>query len=255
MQDRPFDLIAFDGDDTLWHNERHYRDARARFNQLLARAGVDLEARAIDERINQIELANLEHFGYGVSGFTLSLIETVVELSGHRLAAEDVREVLAIARHMLTQEMELFPDVVETLQALSGRYPLMLITKGDLLHQTSKLERSGLKDHFAHVEVVSHKTPDVYRRILARHGVDPARFLMVGNSLRSDVLPVIESGGWAVYLPADLTWQHEHAEPPTAGRERFFEMSALGGITNLVAEFEARKSVSPPAAPAASSLP
>lgn len=242
VQSRPFDLIAFDGDDTLWHNERSYRDARQRFHALLARAGVAVGTDAINQRINRLELANLEHFGYGVSGFTLSLIETVVELSGHRLAGDDVREVLAIARNMLTQEIELFPGVAETLVALSASYPLMLITKGDLLHQTSKLERSGLRDYFAHVEVVSHKTPDVYRRILARYGVEPGRFLMIGNSLRSDVLPVVEAGGLAVYVPAELTWEHEHADAPDGGHERFFEVPTLTSLTSLVASLEQRRS-------------
>lgn len=240
MAHHGFDLIAFDGDDTLWHNERSYRDARERFHRLLARAGVDLAASEIDDRINQTELANLEHFGYGVSGFTLSLIETAIELSGHRLAGDDVREVLAIARHMLTQEIEVLPGVAETLERLSARYPLMLITKGDLLHQTSKLERSGLQDRFTHVEVVSHKTPAVYRRILARYGVDPSRFLMIGNSLRSDVLPVVEAGGWAVHVPAELTWSHEDAEAPDEARPRFFDVRTLTEVVPLVDGLEQR---------------
>lgn len=238
MPHRAFDLIAFDGDDTLWHNERSYRDARARFHRLLAHAGVDTHTDTIDDRINRMELANLELFGYGVSGFTLSLIETAIEISDGRISSSDLREVLAIARSMLTEDMELFPAVREVLTSLAGHYPLMLITKGDLLHQTSKLRRSGLEDCFNHVEVVSHKTPDVYQRILSRHGIDASRFLMVGNSLRSDVLPVVEVGGWAAHVPAELTWSHEEADAPEHLRARFFELARLTDVTSLVDRLE-----------------
>lgn len=233
MAARRFDLIAFDGDDTLWHNERSYRDARERFRQLLASAGIDLDEAAVEESVNRTELANLEYFGYGVSSFALSLIETAVELTDGRITGRDLRELVALAREMVSEEMELFEGARETLAGLSGSYPLMLITKGDLLHQTSKLERSGLRPYFSFVEVVSRKTPDVYRAILDRHGVDPDRFLMVGNSLRSDVLPVLELGGWAVHVPAALSWSHEHADPPEAA-ERFFEAAALSGVPPLI---------------------
>lgn len=233
MAVRTFDLIAFDGDDTLWHNERSYRDAREQFRRLLASAGIDLDEAAVEESVNRTELANLEYFGYGVSSFALSLIETAVELTGGRITGRDLRELVALARQMVSEEIELFDGARETLAALSASYPLMLITKGDLLHQTSKLERSGLRPYFSFVEVVSRKTPDVYRAILDRHGVDPGRFLMVGNSLRSDVLPVLELGGWAVHVPAALSWSHEDADPPAAA-ERFFEVSALAAVPPLI---------------------
>jgi putative hydrolase of the HAD superfamily len=179
------DLIAFDGDDTLWHNERSYRDGRERFRQLLADAGVVLGVDEIEARVNRTELANLEYYGYGVSSFVLSLIETAIDLTDGRIAGRDLRGMIELARHMLTEDVELFPRVREVLMALASSYPLMLVTKGDLLHQTSKLERSGLRDCFRFVEVVSHKTTAVYAAILSRHAVDPNRFLMVGNSLRS----------------------------------------------------------------------
>jgi putative hydrolase of the HAD superfamily len=230
---RGFDVIAFDGDDTLWHNERSYRDARERFRRLLAAAGIDLDDAAVEESVNRTELANLDYFGYGVSSFALSLIETAVDLTDGRIGGRDVRELVALAREMVSEEVELFDGARETLAALSAAYPLMLITKGDLLHQTSKLERSGLRPYFSFVEVVSRKTPDVYRSILGRHGVDPSRFLMVGNSLRSDVLPVLDLGGWAVHVPAALSWSHEHADPPAAS-DRFFEVTALSAIPPLV---------------------
>ena len=237
MAARSFDLMAFDGDDTLWHNERSYRDARERFRRLLASAGIDLDEAAVEDSVNRTELANLEYFGYGVSSFALSLIETAVELTDGRITGRDLRELVDLARQMVSEEIELFDDARETLASLAASCPLMLITKGDLLHQTSKLERSGLRQSFSFVEVVSRKTPDVYRSVLARHGIDPGRFLMVGNSLRSDVLPVLEVGGWAVHVPAALSWSHEHADPPDA-TDRFFEVPSLAGLPPLVETIE-----------------
>ena len=228
------DLIAFDGDDTLWHNERSYRDGRERFRRLLADAGVVLGVDEIEARVNQTELANLEYYGYGVSSFVLSLIETAIDLTDGRITGDDLRGMIELARHMLTEEVELFPRVREVLMALASSYPLMLVTKGDLLHQTSKLERSGLRDCFRFVEVVSHKTTAVYAAILSRHAVDPNRFLMVGNSLRSDVLPVVEAGAWAVYIPAALSWAHEHADVPPHAHGRYFEVTTLDGLPDVI---------------------
>lgn len=237
---RAFDLIAFDGDDTLWHNERSYRAARQRFQRLLAAAGADLSEAEVEACVNRTECANLEYFGYGVSSFALSLMETAIAVTGGRVAGGHLRDIIEIARHMLTEEIEVFAGARDVLAALSPAYPLMLVTKGDLLHQTSKLDRSGLRDYFNHIEVVSRKTPDVYRRILDRHGVNPARFLMVGNSLRSDVLPVVEAGGWAAYVPAALSWSHEHADAPEHARQWYFEVPALADLAPLVESFEQR---------------
>ena len=228
------DLIAFDGDDTLWHNERSYRDGRERFRQLLAGAGVVLSVEEIDACVNRTELANLEHYGYGVSSFVLSLIETAIDLTDGRIAGDDLRGMIELAKHMLAEDVELFPGVREVLMALASSYPLMLVTKGDLLHQTSKLERSGLRDCFRFVEVVSRKTTDVYAAILSRHAVDPNRFLMVGNSLRSDVLPVVEAGAWAVHIPAALSWSHEQADVPLHAHGRYFEVTALDRLPDVI---------------------
>jgi putative hydrolase of the HAD superfamily len=238
MLDRPFDFIAFDGDDTLWHNERSYRDARERFHRLLATAGVDLTVEAIEERINETEVANIQFYGYGVASFVLSLMETAIRLTSGRITGADLHELVDLAKQMLSEEVELFTGARETVTTLAARYPLMLITKGDLLHQTSKLERSGLRPHFSAVEVVSHKTPDVYAALLSRHRIDPARFLMVGNSLRSDVLPVIELGARAVYVPAALSWAHEHADVPEGARSRLVELPGLDGLAEFVEAVE-----------------
>lgn len=233
-----FDLIAFDGDDTLWHNERSYRRARERFRQILLNAGVDLADDEIEEHVNRTEIRNIDYYGYGVSSFALSLIETAIGLTGGRVAGGDLAGVIELAKEMLSEEIELFEGAREAVTTVAATHPLMLITKGDLLHQTSKLERSDLKPYFNFVEVVSHKTPRVYANILQRHKVEPERFLMVGNSLRSDILPVVEIGARAIYVPAALSWAHEHAEVPHAARDRMFELASLADLGELVAALE-----------------
>jgi len=229
-----FDLIAFDGDDTLWHNERSYRYGRERFGQILASAGVVRSEDEIEERVNATEVENIRYYGYGVSSFVLSLIETSIELTGGRVSGAELRELIALAKQMLTEEVELFPGARQAVMTLAESHPLILITKGDLLHQTSKVDRSGLRPSFRGIEVVSHKTREVYDEILARQGVSPGRFLMVGNSLRSDILPVLDAGGWAVYVPAELSWSHEHAELPEDSRERCFEIASLEQLPGLL---------------------
>jgi putative hydrolase of the HAD superfamily len=228
------DLIAFDGDDTLWHNERSYREGRERFRRLLARAGVALSPEEVERRVNLTEVANLPYYGYGVSSFVLSLAETAIEVTDGRIAGGDLRDLIDLAKQMLTEDVELFPGAEETLTTLAASSPLMLITKGDLLHQRSKLERSGLLGCFRYVEVVSHKTADVYATILSRHGVAPERFVMVGNSLRSDVLPVVEAGGWAVHIPAAVSWSHEDADAPAHLHGRFVEVPALERVPDAI---------------------
>ena len=221
-------------------------------------AGVTLDEDAIEAHVNRVELANLEFYGYGVSSFALSL-----HRDGHRPLRRAHHRRATSARssrsrsEMLSEDIELFPDVREVLATLAATYPLMLITKGDLLHQTSKLERSGLREYFRSVEIVSHKTPDTYARILSRHGIEAGRFLMVGNSLRSDVLPILELGGWAVHVPAALSWSHEHAIVPDEVKGRFAEAAALGQLPDLIdrafasSDFGVRTSPSPPTAPGA----
>jgi putative hydrolase of the HAD superfamily len=231
---RAFDLIGFDGDDTLWHNERSYRDGRERFRAVLAAAGVRQSEDEIEERVNATELHNIRYYGYGVSSFVLSLIETAIELTDGRIAGGELRKLIALAKEMLTEPVELFAGAREAVTALAASQPVILITKGDLLHQTSKVERSGLRSSFRSIEVVSHKTREVYQEILGRHGVAAQRFMMIGNSPRSDILPVLEAGGWAVYVPAELSWAHEHAEVPEESRDRFFEIASLADLPVLV---------------------
>jgi putative hydrolase of the HAD superfamily len=206
----PFDLIAFDADDTLWHSEGVFVVSQEMFRNLLQPYldnGVD-----IDARLAATERRNLEHFGYGVKGFTLSMIETAIEVTDGRVTARELGALVERGKEMMAHPVELLPGVAETLALLSPRYHLALISKGDLLHQEQKLARSGLADLFEDVEILSEKDEAAYRRLLRRFGVEPARFLMVGNSLRSDILPVLALGGNAVHIPHEYLWAHEHVE-------------------------------------------
>jgi len=205
------DTIGFDGDDTLWHSETEFELTQTMFVELLApyvpSGGINLEA-----QLAATELGNLAVFGYGVKSFTLSMIETALDVSNGTVPADVIRTLLDRGKAMLTHPVDLLDGVREVVDELADRYQLMLITKGDLLHQESKIASSGLAERFRHIEVVAEKDPATYARILDRHGVDPAGFVMVGNSVRSDVLPVLAVGGRAVHVPYHVTWAHEHAE-------------------------------------------
>lgn len=226
-----FDLIAFDADDTLWHNERLYLMGRDRLGAILSRYGLN---GVTEEQVNAIEIANLQHYGYGIMSFTLSLIETAVVLTEGKITGPDVRELIAVGKEMFDADVELFEGVEPALAQLSQTYPLMVITKGELHHQHLKVQKSGLGRYFRHIEVTPEKNTGIYRAILERHQVDPRRFLMVGNSLRSDILPVLELGGWAIYVPHELTWSHEHAEPPAQMPPRFRQVEHLGEVVEVI---------------------
>jgi putative hydrolase of the HAD superfamily len=230
-----FELIALDADDTLWHNENLYHEARERFREVMAPYELD----DVDERADHLEVANIDYYGYGVMSFILSLIEAGLDLTGDRLRGEDVRALMDLGKAMLTAEVRLYQTTEEVVSRLAENYNLMVITKGDLLHQHNKVLRSGLGDYFGYVEVLSHKRPEDYAAILKRHKIQPEQFLMVGNSMRSDILPVVELGGWAIYVPSKNTWAHEVAELPEHLGERVFEAQSLGEVPALIASLEA----------------
>jgi putative hydrolase of the HAD superfamily len=230
-----FDWIGFDADDTLWHNERIYNAAQAKFHALLVQYH---SIEWIDDRLYQTEMRNLEHFGYGIKAFALSMIETAVELTEGRIAGSDVQTIINIAHEMLSAEVELLEHVDETIAVLAQTYPLMVITKGDLRDQEMKMVRSGLARHFRHVEIVSDKTQTGYSTLMTRLGIAPDRFLMVGNSLRSDILPVLALGATAVYIPYQYTWAHEAAYPPQPGYPGFYQLEHIGLLPALLAGFE-----------------
>ncbi len=230
-----FALLAFDADDTLWQNERLYADTQARFKELLAQYH---SPEWIDARLYAAEMRNLPHFGYGIKAFALSMIETAVELTEGRIAGRDIQVIIDSAKAMLAAEVELLEHVADTLVQLASAYPLMVITKGDLRDQEAKIARSGLAAYFRFVEIVSDKNPETYRGLLQRHAIPPERFLMVGNSLRSDILPVLALGASAVYIPHALTWAHEAGQPPPASQPGFYELTHIGQLPGLLAEID-----------------
>lgn len=212
-RNRMLDLIAFDADDTLWDNERLYIDAKKELAGLLSEYH---DLAYTENRIEEIEAANVRYYGYGIKSFVLSMIEAALDLSPRSATAEKIEAVLGFARRMLAADVRLIDGVGETLAAVAPRYPLMLITKGDPSEQQRKIDDSGLAGYFRWVEIVGDKSPAVYRSILDRYQVRPERFLMIGNSLRSDILPVLEIGGHAVLVPFENTWAHEMIAPDGA---------------------------------------
>jgi putative hydrolase of the HAD superfamily len=222
--------IAFDADDTLWHNERYFRDTQERFHALLA----DHAARDhLGERLLAAERRNLGHYGFGIKGFVLSMIETAIEVTDDRVPASAIREIIAMGQDMLAHPVELLPHARAAVEALAGRFRLIVITKGDLLHQEQKIARSGLGEMFDALEIVSEKTAATYAQAFARHGTGAAEGLMVGNSMRSDILPALSAGAWGAHVPHDLVWAIEHAEAPTDA-PRFREIADLGALPPLV---------------------
>lgn len=202
-----FDLIAFDADDTLWHNEPLFTQTKVKFEGLLKRYH---SPEWISQKLDDTETRNIQHFGYGIKGFTLSMIETAIELTEGRITGTEVMEIIGFAREMMKCSVELLEGARETIEELSRSYELMLITKGDLFDQESKIARSGLGDYFSRIEIVSEKNKRTYEAIMKKHHLAPARFLMVGNSMRSDILPVVDAGGKAVYIHYESTWFHEN---------------------------------------------
>lgn len=225
-------VIAFDGDDTLWHNESIFSVTQQRFRALMQTYGHD----RLDERLFATETRNLQLFGYGVKGFILSMIETAIEVSDGRVQAAEIQAIIDAGKAMLAHPVEPLEGVRETVEALRSRYRIMVITKGDLFDQESKLARSGLADLFWRIEIVSEKDERTYRRILRDGGIEPAEFLMVGNSIRSDILPVVALGAHAVHVPYELTWAHERADLNGARRDRIHTIDRLTALPALVQE-------------------
>lgn len=226
--------VGFDADDTLWHHETYYRGTQDRFAELLSDYA---EPGHLHDRLLEAERRNLGQYGFGVKGFTLSMIETAIEVTDGRVPARVIAQILSAGREMLAHPIALMPHAREAVEAVAASHRVILVTKGDLMDQERKLAQSGLGDLFHAVEIVSDKTPAVYARIFARHGTGAREALMVGNSIKSDVLPVIEAGGWGVHVPHDIAWALDHADAPE-GHPRFFELPDLGGLAGLVARLD-----------------
>ena len=217
-----FDVVGFDADDTLWRSEDAFQHAEAMFADLVgphAPDGID-----VLDALRATESDNIAISGYGVKAFALSMVQAAVTATSGRVPATVIGQLVDHAHDMLMQPVELLDGVPETLAAVGRTHRLVLITKGDLVHQTRKIRTSGLEHHFEHVAVVLEKDPDTYRRTLLEWSVDPARFLFVGNSVRSDVLPVREVGGSGVHVPYHVTWAHEVVREHDGG---FVELASI----------------------------
>lgn len=224
--------VGVDADDTLWHCENLFRLTHQRFVDLLAEHG---DHDRIEAQLAATEKRNLRLYGYGAKGFTLSMIETALDLTDGAVSTRVIREILAAGREMLNEPVEPLPGVERALAELSKRYRLILITKGDLLHQEQKLASSGLGDLFAAIEIVSEKDAGTYRRVFDRHGTGASQAVMAGNSMRSDILPALEAGSWGALIPYPLVWAHEAALAP-AEHPKYAE---LGSIAELPAWVDA----------------
>jgi putative hydrolase of the HAD superfamily len=233
------EVVAFDGDDTLWHSESHFVDAHARFVSLVAPYVEDRER--IDELVVSTERDNLAIYGYGAKAYTLSLIETAIALTDGRVTSREISAILDLGKGLLEHPVELLDGVADTVEALAatGRR-LIVVTKGDLFHQEAKVAGSGLADRFDRVEIVSEKDEDTYQRVMAAAEVEPARFLMIGNSVRSDVLPVVALGGHAAHLPYVYTWELEHVPDADAERQGFHELTSMRELPALVEALSSR---------------
>lgn len=230
-------LVGFDGDDTLWQSEQAFHVAHAEIRELLA---AHCDAEELEARLLDVQRVNIRAYGYGAKSFTLSVLETATELAGDRLTVDDVRAILAVGKRLLTHPVELLDGAQETITAVAARYPVVLVTKGDLFHQEAKVAGSGLGELFHGVEIVSEKDADAYRQVCDRYGVPPEQFVMVGNSLRSDVAPVLALGGWGIFVPHELTWALEHPddEDELRAHPRFRESATIAGVDEHITEIE-----------------
>jgi putative hydrolase of the HAD superfamily len=227
-------VLAFDGDDTLWHNESRFHLTQIALRDLVRSHVPDAD---VDDHLFDVEMRNLNLYGYGVKSFTLSMLETAIQLTAGRIPASDLQVILGWGKRMLTEPTELLDGVKEALLDLSSSYSLLLITKGDLFDQEGKLARSGLAELFSGVEILSDKTVDSYRSLLKRRGIQPEEFLMVGNSLRSDVVPVVAVGARAVHIPYHVTWHHEHVPDEALPPEGWHRLDNIAGLGDLLEVF------------------
>ena len=199
-------MVGFDADDTLWKSEDYYREAEAEFRRIVG-AHVDLDD--VGARLYAVEKRNLALFGYGVKGMALSMVEAAIEITEGRIPAGDIHRIVALAKSLLRHPVELLPGVAEAVEAVASRHEIVLITKGDLFHQESKVRESGLARWFRRIEIVSEKDVPTYARLLEEFGVAPEEFVMVGNSLRSDIAPLLELGAWGLHVPYHVTWPRD----------------------------------------------
>ena len=234
------ELVGFDGDDTLWHSEGYYQSVHYQFERLVG-AYVDLADARLHERLLETEKRNIRLFGYGAKGMTLSMIETAIEITGARISASDVQELLQLGKQVLAHPVDLLPGVRDAVVEVARDFQVVLITKGDLFHQEAKVARSGLADLFQRIEIVSEKDEATYRRVLGEFSLAPEQFAMVGNSLRSDIEPVVALGGWGVHMPYHVTWAHEMETQLAGDHPRYVDVASPDEIPAALALLKSRK--------------
>jgi putative hydrolase of the HAD superfamily len=229
------DVVGFDADDTLWHSEIHFQAAHAEFERILARY-IDVADQTVHAHLLETERRNIKLFGYGAKGMGLSMVETAIDLTGGRIEAREIHAIVQLAKGILTHEVEVLPGVREAVSAVALHHRVVLITKGDLFHQEAKVRRSGLADLFGRIEIVSEKDPATYARVIGECDTEPARFAMVGNSLRSDIAPVLALGGAAVHVPYAVTWALEREHDADLGAPRLRVVDAIAAVPAAIAE-------------------
>lgn len=230
-------LIGFDGDDTLWHSEGYYQHANAEFAAIVGRY---VELADVHDRMLATERRNLKLFGYGAKGMTLSMVETAIAVTDGRISAADIHRLVELGKAVLQHPVELLPGIREAVEAVAAQHPVVLITKGDLFHQEQKVSQSGLAGLFRRIEIVSEKNAASYQRVLQEFSLQPAQFAMVGNSLRSDIEPVLRLGGWGVHMPYHVTWAHELENGLGDHEERMLAVEDAGAIPEAIARLAAR---------------
>jgi len=225
------EIIAFDGDDTLWVNEPFYQDIEKELCRMLQEY---LPAKEVSARLLRTEVNNLELYGYGAKAFLLSLIETAISVSGSQVSASVINRIIGMGKQMLSNPVQLLDGVAGVLKELKQRYTLILATKGDLLDQQRKLSKSGLIHYFHHIEIMSDKQDENYNELFRVAGVEPGKFLMVGNSMKSDILPILRLGGKAVFVPFHTTWQHETIDEEPANKINYRKVDKISEIINFL---------------------
>jgi len=229
-------VIGFDADDTLWINETYYLETEQEFCRLMAEYRESTEE--ISAELFKTETANMPLYGYGIKAFTLSLVETALRVSGNQVPQSVIKRIVDLGKKQLSKPLVLLDDVRNTLEHLNRGYRLIVVTKGDLLDQERKLQKSGLETYFHHIEIMSDKRESDYRRLLRHLDIEPAQFMMVGNSLRSDIIPVLGIGGYAVYVPFHTTWEHEHADEESITSPKFRKIERISQVSRVVRDIE-----------------
>ena len=222
-------MVGFDADDTLWRSEDYFHAAQGEFERIVG-CHVDLGDTGLRERLYAVEKGNIAVFGYGVKGMALSMVEAAVDITEGRIPARDLHRIVQIAKDMLRHPVELLPGVREAVEAVAAEHAVVLITKGDLFHQEAKVRDSGLSSLFRRIEIVSEKDAGTYARLLDEFRIPADRFVMVGNSLRSDIVPVLRLGGWGVHVPYHLTWAHENEADDVSGHPRLRHVASAAEL-------------------------